>query len=141
MYCILLYIFGNVDIELDALESNFEITKEHLRFPSVFGLSFLEKQNYQAELNGIAYNIIYDELDDFEEYIALEENIEACYQRLVAVIRGCLYTFDDVEYENAVSQLKGDLEDCQNLLTATALNSAINLSKQDRVSYPKLVFS
>jgi len=132
------YIYQNIGLEEVAIQTNFQISKNDLIFPD----GFFKTGDYDEDLSEFLRKMINTELNGliFKERENSKELMEFL-QKTVAIMRGCLYTFSEEEYENVVYELEESVDKIsdQSYTTATAINIAIELSKKDRTLYPKLV--
>lgn len=131
------YIYQNIDLETVALQTNFRVTKEELIFPDIFSkpsnneLNELVREKINVELNEL-FSKEREKSTELIQYI----------EKTKAIIRGCLYTIDENEYESIINELGEKIynHNFHSDIINSVITEIIDLSKQDRNLYPKLKF-
>jgi len=136
-----LHIYGNYYLEEEALENNFEISKENLRFPKTIGMDLASRIDYHQKTRD---NVLELMISEIGEFYSLDKEITPCiegeFERTVAILRGALYTLNDRSYEIGVQILEQSLDSFDEYATKLLMGTVAELSSQDREKYPKLVF-
>jgi len=135
------FIYASYKLEEVALQTNFEITKQDLCFPSVIISGLDEKIDYYNQSKENIFEKLNIVLNEFH---SLDKSLTPCMEgqiyKTISLFRGMLYTLGDKSYEIYLEALEMAFSELRDPITIQLMQAIAELSTLDRETYKKLIF-